>query len=261
MIRKFVAHTGEHYQILESDQHFTIQEVGKRSKRVKRAFVVAAHASGALACNGRQCRKQLVPCPHVRMIHTLLERPMPESERPTAQKTTVDTLNSTASINVIPLRPQVPPLVAALTSVRQAVEHLYFQFTVYERTLEGQVTDLIAQATEEYRPRTLHEYMHVFEQHLLLIHRQRLQCRRCMAHYSCVKNDRQGMKCLSYFLTLDAGNELDWFRMIPLTWEALSCVDFPTLLILSALHSVNFDTLDVLTIPSFRQRLLDIAQE
>lgn len=238
---RYVAHTGEHYTILEEPTHFVVQLVGKRLRQIKREFIVSRDDKG-FTCNGRRCKADRSSCEHVRMLCLLTEQPVP----------------SNVPKPVIYL-PVTTPLERAIGHLKIAFEQLAFNLTVWQRTLEGQVEKLIELAIEEERPRVLHELMHVLENNMQKIAKQHMQCGRCILHKSCVTSERQGMKCLSYFLCLDYADELDWYECIPLTQEVLYTVDFQTLLILSALHRLNFDTLEVLTYPHFRARLLSLA--
>jgi hypothetical protein len=156
------------------------------------------------------------------------------------------------------LLPRMSTLLEALDALDLAVQALKFGATVCHRVFEDKAERLYIVAQDEVRQRAISESFHVFESQLSLLRSRRFQCTACMQHGSCVIDDRHGMQCLAYFLSVAYAEDLEWYAAIPLTILALASVDFHTLLLLGVIHHLNFQTLHDLSSEGLRQRLAGI---
>lgn len=226
----FTTFKGEKYTVVydAARNHYALTRIGLRSGKPIRKNVVIVTDD----LDGLVCHRHKTACEHTRIVATLLERPAN----------------------------QPPRLQDILIHLKRQLAQYEHEAIVAQRTCEDLLEELVRVSLEDIRPRVLHEFMHVLEQHRLLIRRKKFQCESCILHKSCVIGDgnRQALKCLSYYCFLDAEADIEWYRTIPLSADTLVMLDFPSLLVLAYIHNLAFDTLGDLSHSGFRARLISI---
>lgn len=265
---RYHTYLGEYYEVeTQEDNVFTFALVQSKTGKVKRTFFVKKNDE-SFVCTGRRCKRK--ECRHIQMVNVILERkPMEEgrvSEDFDIQTQRVlkvvdehfSTYAKSGDFESRTLAVVKDDQEEAFIRLKDLIEELDFAATVAQREIEDKIEKTLILARDQVRERTLSEYIHVLQSNRGLMRERHLQCERCIDHNACVRSDRQGFKCLTYFLCLDYANEMEWYQSIPLDNEVLCTVDFQSLLILSSIHRVNFDTITDFSLEGLRDRLLEL---